>query len=257
MDVVTLCAPDGTEALRIGGLLEAARQQGWGEDEGWWRRKSHTRFWGSTVLSPVEDDAGALRGFTVIIRDATRRRRREEALEAAAYTDALTGVANRRHFDEVAGRELDRATRLRDAVSLVVVDADHFKQVNDVHGHAAGDAVLAALARVLRQSAREVDLVARIGGEEFALLLPSTDLGGARATAERVRLAVEQLTVRHEGALLRVTVSAGVAERGPEVAGQGEGVARLLARADAALYEAKARGRNRVVVGATPALPAG
>jgi diguanylate cyclase (GGDEF)-like protein/PAS domain S-box-containing protein len=253
MDVVTLCAPDGTEAVRIAGLLETARRQGWGEDEGWWRRRSHTRFWGSTVLSPVEDDAGGVRGFTVIIRDATRRRRREEELEAAAYTDALTGVANRRHFDEVAARELDRATRLHDAVSLVVVDADHFKQVNDVHGHAAGDAVLAALARVLRQSAREVDLVARIGGEEFALLLPSTDLGGARTTAERVRLAVEQLTVRHEGALLRVTVSAGVAERAPDDTGQGEGMARLLARADAALYDAKARGRNRVVVAAAPA----
>lgn len=253
MDVITLCAPDGTEATRIATLLESARQQGWGEDEGWWRRKSHTRFWGSTVLSPVEDGDGSLRGFTVIIRDATRRRRHEEALQEAAYTDSLTGAANRRCFDEVAPRELDRAARLHDAVSLIVVDADHFKLVNDTHGHPAGDAVLAALARVLRQAARQVDLVARLGGEEFALLLPGTDLGGARAAAERVRLAVEQLTIRYAGTVLRVTVSAGVAEWAPDETGCGEGIDRLLARADAALYDAKRHGRNRVVVAPAPA----
>ena len=221
MNVVTLCAPDGAEAARIEGLLAAARRQGWGEDEGWWRRRAQTRFWGSTVLSPVEDADGALRGFTAVIRDATRRRRREEELEAAAYTDALTGVSNRRYFDEVAPREADRAARLHDAVSLVVVD-----------------------------------VVARLGGEEFALLLPSTDAGGARAAAERVRMAVEQLVVRTEGALLRVTVSAGVAELAPATAsGPAESVERLLARADAALYAAKRRGRNRVVLAELEAVP--
>lgn len=254
--ISALCAPDGAEAARIEALLAAARRQGWGEDEGWWRRAARTRFWGSTVLSPVEDADGALTSFTAVLRDATRRRRREEELEAKAYTDALTGIANRRYFDEVAPREADRAARLHDPVSLVTVDVDHFKQVNDTHGHAAGDAVLVAVARAVRDAAREVDVVARVGGEEFAVLLPSTDVGGARAAAERIRLAVEQLVVRVDGAVLRVTVSAGVAELAAEPPGHAEGVEQLLARADGALYEAKRRGRNRVVVAAAVGPPA-
>ena len=245
MPASALCAPDGEEAARIEALLAGARQQGWGEDEGWWRRKAHTRFWGSAVLSPLEGADRAVDGFTVVLRDAPRRRRREEQLEAKAYTDALTGVANRRYFDEVAPREADRANRLHDPMSLVAVDVDHFKRVNDAHGHAAGDAVLAAVARAIRDVSREVDVVARLGGEEFAVLLPSTDAAGARAAAERLRLAVEQLVVRAEGVVLRVTVSAGVAELATDAF---EAAERLLARADAALYEAKRRGRNRVVV---------
>jgi diguanylate cyclase (GGDEF)-like protein/PAS domain S-box-containing protein len=254
LDAVALCAPDGTGAARMEAMLAGARTQGWGEDDGWWRRKARTRFWGSAVLSLAEDAEGAPRGFTVVIRDATRRRRREEELEAKAYTDALTGVGNRRYFDEVAPREADRAARLRDSVCLVTLDVDHFKRVNDTHGHAAGDAVLAAVARAVRDAAREVDVVARIGGEEFAVLLPSTDAGGARAAADRIRLAVEQLVVRTGDAALRVTVSAGVAElaSAPDDAGVGEGIDRLLARADAALYAAKRRGRNRVVVAEAP-----
>ena len=249
LNTVALCAPDGTEATRMEALLAAARLQGWGEDDGWWRRKVRTRFWGSAVLSPVEGSDGSVAGFTVVIRDATRRRRREEELEAKVYTDALTGVANRRYFDEVAPREADRASRLHDPVSLVALDIDHFKRVNDTHGHAAGDAVLAAVARAIRDAAREIDVVARLGGEEFAVLLPSTDAGGARAAADRIRLAIEQLVVRAEGTVLRVTVSAGVAElAGASEAGNTEGVDRLLARADAALYAAKRRGRNCVVL---------
>ena len=249
LSAVALCAPDGTEATRMEGLLAAARLQGWGEDDGWWRRKVRTRFWGSAVLSPVEDADGVLSGFTVVIRDATRRRRREEELEAKAYTDALTGIGNRRYFDEVAPRETDRAARLHDTVSLVTLDVDHFKRVNDAHGHPVGDAVLVAVARAIRDASREVDVVARLGGEEFAVLLPSTDAGGARAAADRIRLAIEQLVVRTDGAVLRVTVSAGIAELAsdPET-GNSEGVEQLLARADAALYAAKRRGRNRVVL---------
>jgi len=165
-------------------------------------------------------------------------------LERLARTDPLTGLANRRHFMEMLEREADRCQRYLRPVSIVLLDLDHFKAVNDTHGHAAGDDVLREAARVLRSVCRDVDLAARLGGEELALLLPETESAGARAAAERVR---EQFgAVQHRspaGRSFTVTASLGVATAASSCDGEA-----LLQTADDALYRAKSEGRDRVVV---------
>lgn len=158
--------------------MRQALAQGWAEDEGWWGRKVTTRFWGNCVLSVAEDEDGGVMGFTHIVRDLTRRKRNEDALRDQAHTDALTGAVNRRGFDESLSAEFARWGAERESFSLVMLDADHFKGVNDAHGHAGGDAVLIALTHACRELVRECDVFARVGGEEFALLLPATDRAG-------------------------------------------------------------------------------
>jgi len=161
-------------------------------------------------------------------------------IEELSRSDALTGVHNRRHLDETLAREVERARRQGSPLAVAILDLDHFKAVNDCHGHAAGDAVLAATGRTLSAQARPYDTVARYGGEEFVLVLPGAGAGDAVRYAERLRAAVEQMTVPdHAG--LRVTASFGAA-----VLCGDDGAAELLRRADAALYRAKAGGRNRV-----------
>jgi diguanylate cyclase (GGDEF)-like protein len=169
----------------------------------------------------------------------------KEAAEALARTDALTGLANRRAFDEAAQREIRRALRYGTPLALVITDIDHFKAINDAHGHACGDQVLVDFARTLLVSVRDVDLVGRWGGEEFVILMPGTDLDEAVAAAERMRLAVAGVPTRFEGRTCGYTASFGVtALRMDET-----NLDALLGRADAALYRAKDAGRNRVVVG--------
>lgn len=169
-------------------------------------------------------------------------------VERRAKTDALTGLWNRRHFTVELARWLDQADRYATPVSLVMVDVDHFKRVNDTHGHAVGDEVLRHVAALLRDGARTVDTVARLGGEEFALLLPSTDAAGAAEVAERLRATLAARPVRLAGGeALVVTASFGVAGY-PATTLTRE---RVVEAADAALYAAKRDGRNRVVVSGT------
>lgn len=170
-----------------------------------------------------------------------------ETVERQAVTDELTGLANRRRFQETLTRETERARRFDESISLVMIDIDNFKSVNDTYGHQTGDAVLQQVGRIVRESSREIDTPARYGGEEFAMVLPGTLLEGAFLLAERVRHGVEQLVVpTPEGGELRVTASFGVATQpGPGADARG-----LVESADAALYEAKASGRNRTVRGA-------
>ncbi|MFA5844720.1 MAG: diguanylate cyclase [Coriobacteriia bacterium] len=189
--------------------------------------------------------AGALR--FVLTRPLARLRRAEADLVRLASVDALTGVANRRIGMATLAVEVARSQRTGDDLSLVMLDLDHFKRVNDALGHAAGDAVLAAAASALMSEARVYDTVARVGGEEFVVLLPGDDLEAALGTAERIRRAVAMAT---RGVVMGlpdgVTVSAGVST----MEGFSEGSAdELLARADAALYRAKAEGRDRVLAG--------
>jgi two-component system, cell cycle response regulator len=156
--------------------------------------------------------------------------------------DPLTGVHNRRSLGEFLERELERAVRYSRSLAVLLIDADHFKQVNDRHGHAGGDAVLRGLAARLRNLARADDLVARYGGEEFAIALPETDLAAAVLTGDRYRRAVAAAPFDFESYAINLTVSVGVAAFEPGVP-----AVDLLQQADARLYEAKRTGRNRIV----------
>ena len=179
-----------------------------------------------------------------------------ERAEEQAVTDALTGLANRRHFEDRLTQEVERARRSHAPCGLLMLDIDDFKQVNDRYGHIAGDAVLREVADVLRETAREIDLAARYGGEELALILPGADLDGAGQVGERVRTAIagRDLPVRGPGGTpLRVTVSIGAAAlgHGPEEARA------LVAAADEALYRAKRSGKNRTeLAGSVVRVPA-
>lgn len=160
--------------------------------------------------------------------------------------DSLTGLANRRSLEETLRTELARATRFNDSVCVVFADLDDFKQVNDKHGHPAGDEVLKAFAAALRKTVRESDVAGRWGGEEFALILPGTDAAGGARFAERARAMIESREVTMpNGELCSVTASFGVAAF-PESRELGD----ILAAADSALYAAKEAGKNRVVVSA-------
>ena len=178
--------------------------------------------------------------------EAVVRTRLYEQAERLATTDGLTGLLNRRTFNSLLDRRWREAQRYRRQLSLLLLDIDHFKRVNDTHGHPAGDAVLRGVARLLQKCARETDAVARYGGEELAVVLPETDADGARAIAERIRRTIEAAQHPTEQGVLRVTVSIGIATtaRSPE---------ELVESADKALYRAKQSGRNRVELARTRA----
>ena len=174
------------------------------------------------------------------LREANARLLRE--LEEMSRTDGLTGVLNRRSFDEAFGREVARAHRYDVPLSVVMMDLDHFKRVNDTHGHQGGDDVLRAFAGLASRVFRDADSLYRYGGEEFVALLPHTTALGARQAAERLRKGLRSFPIRVGATTITVTCSAGVAEL---EAGDGDGQP-LLRRADEALYAAKEAGRDRV-----------
>jgi diguanylate cyclase (GGDEF)-like protein len=162
-------------------------------------------------------------------------------VQRQAMTDELTGLANRRRFMEAFGGEIGRAERFGGTLTLVLADIDDFKRINDQFGHHVGDEALRRFAGLLTAELREIDVAGRLGGEEFAVLLPETDLEGALVAAERIRRAVEESELAlSEAVRIRFTASLGVASY------EGDPADRLLRRADAALYQAKADGKNRV-----------
>lgn len=182
--------------------------------------------------------------------DITRRKLAEQQLQAQAYTDSLTGVLNRRRFLELAAVEVERARRHGQPAALLMIDLDHFKAVNDRHGHAGGDAVLKAFVDTARTLIRSSDVFGRVGGEEFAALLPQTDLDGGAAMGHRLLAAIRDHPVAVGGTTVTYTASIGVAacEAG---AAAGNTVESLMHAADGALYRAKAAGRNRVLAAGT------
>jgi two-component system, cell cycle response regulator len=176
-----------------------------------------------------------------------KNRQLEEAnrqLRLLSITDGLTSLFNHRHVHELLREEYERSKRSGDWMAVAMLDLDHFKQLNDTHGHPTGDIVLAETARILKESAREIDMIGRYGGEEFIAILPGADEGAAARFAERVRMAVEQFVYRDDGHEIRMTLSAGVAAaQGSDVRDGDE----LIRRADQALYDAKNAGRNQTV----------
>ncbi len=253
--------PDGatTEAQQLDRLREAD-ENGWTLDEGLRQRADGSEFWGSAMISPLParaddtapspvprtDDDPA---YCMIIRDISDRRDLSENLRKAAYSDHLTGLSNRRAFFEAADLELTRRLKAVRPVALLVIDADHFKAINDRHGHPAGDAVLAHLAQTMRSVCRQVDVLARIGGEEFAVILPSVALDDARVIAERLRAEVVRTPALYEQQTIAYSISIGVAVMDDTLTGF-DG---LIKRADEALYAAKRRGRNQVAIWQNPA----
>ena len=193
----------------------------------------------------VKDAQGRFLMSRTSLFDLTERKKLEARLDHMARTDVLTELSNRLDFYDHAEQEMSRARRFQLPLAVLMIDIDHFKQINDRHGHAAGDEVLRALARICRETVREIDLVARIGGEEFAVLLPQTPLEPAMEVADRLRLRLSSVPVYLKTAeLLHMTVSIGVTT----LQAQDQGVDDLLKRADQASYAAKHEGRDRVRV---------
>jgi len=198
----------------------------------------------SHAFSRSEEDLVAIiAGEIALALDRANWMRRTELL---SITDELTGLYNHREFLKLLAQEFGRSKRYKSSLCLLMVDIDHFKALNDTYGHQQGDRVLRELARIFRDATRESDMLTRYGGEEFALILPSTDLAGGQVTAERIRQAVESCAFPHPGnPPLHTTVSVGVAHY------QGEGLEHpkeFIEQADQALYQAKRQGRNRTVV---------
>jgi diguanylate cyclase (GGDEF)-like protein/PAS domain S-box-containing protein len=231
--------------------------------EGEFFRADGSRLWIETVSVPVFDDDGLHIGYFGITRDANERKRAEQALVEAnhqlelqlrhiqalhaqmreqAIRDDLTGVHNRRHFGEVAAVEIAEALRQGASLSLVMMDIDHFKDVNDAHGHPTGDVALKAVGTMLSATKRVGDLACRLGGEEFAVLLVGMSHEAAMERAESWRAMLAEMAVQADGTTLRLTASFGVATF-PE---QATNLVELMKVADARLYRAKSLGRDRV-----------
>jgi diguanylate cyclase (GGDEF)-like protein/PAS domain S-box-containing protein len=221
------------------------------------RRKDGTEYQEEQTIAPVLDETGAITHFIAIKQDVTEQRRIQselarkveeiESLNAQlreqAVRDPLTGLHNRRYLEQTMKRDISRARRTRESIVVAVIDVDHFKAVNDTHGHAVGDRVLMRLADVLLGHVRSSDLVCRVGGEEFVVVMSGANVAGALKRAEIWRFSfAESVVDGRDGAPVKVTISIGVARyRDPQ-----ETFAACLKRADEALYEAKRAGRDRV-----------
>ena len=216
------------------------------------RCKRGRQLWGDINSTPIHDAFGQVAGFIGVTRDATVRRASHKKLLEQTIRDPLTGLFNRRYLDESLERELARARRENLPLSLIMIDIDHFKQLNDLHGHQTGDEVLKRLGALIRQGARRADLPCRYGGEEFLLVLPNVaaDIAAERAEKWRLAFAQEEIVLA-DGLRVSSTFSAGVAT----YPAHGESSEALVRAADQALYTAKHSGRNCVAV-ASVELPA-
>jgi diguanylate cyclase (GGDEF)-like protein/PAS domain S-box-containing protein len=216
------------------------------------QRKDGSIVWVEINVRLVHDSVtGAPKEHVIVMRDISERISLEEKLSSQALTDGLTKLWNRRAFDDALLREWKRTVRDGSQISLLLLDLDHFKRFNDQYGHQAGDDCLRAVSAAVRGAVRATDSVARYGGEEITVILPSTDTAGAVAVAEKVRSAVEALQLSHEGNPEgggRITVSVGAATAFARQSGAVERMPEsLIQAADNAMYKAKHEGRNRVV----------
>lgn len=178
-----------------------------------------------------------------LLQEIERREHLERELRRIASVDELTGLHTRRHVLELGEHEYRRLARHQRELAILLIDLDHFKRINDSHGHAAGDEVLRHVGSLFRASLREGDIAGRFGGEEFLAILPETDLPAARQIAERLRTCLDQSVIVWRDIRIRLTLSIGIATTVAD-----EPIERTIARADRALYDAKRSGRNRVQV---------
>ncbi len=198
--------------------------------------------WVSSTKMPFYDRDGRLIGVFGISRDITERKLLEEKLQRQTKVDGLTGLWNRNTFMATGEREIERARRYNQQLSLMMLDIDHFKPINDTYGHAAGDSALRQVSSTIRENLRSVDLPGRLGGEEFGALLPDTGIGGAEKHAERLCRTISGKSFQVRGTKIHLSVSIGVV-------GYREGIKSfddLLRLADNAMYRAKVNGRNCV-----------
>ena len=174
---------------------------------------------------------------------ALRRLKLYKDIETLAITDGLTGVYTRRYFLERFDEEIKRSLLRGSSLSFLMIDADHFKAVNDQYGHLTGDMVLKEISNIIQENVREIDIVGRFGGEEFCVILPDTDLEGSRVVAERIRKSAQKRAIKAYDSTLHVTLSIGLAIYPSD----GKALEELMDKADWALYRAKSQGRNCVV----------
>lgn len=206
------------------------------------RRKDGTEFINSTAVFRLGNKNN--RYYGAIVRDISESKKTEEELLRLAATDPLTGAFNRREFTAVADREALRSNRYHHPLSILMLDLDHFKKLNDTYGHGAGDKALQRFTTLCCNALRNVDVFGRWGGEEFVALLPETNIDGAAVIAERLRRLVNETVINYNDHKINFTVSVGVAQyRDGEISIDGP-----LSRADAAVYDAKKAGRNRISV---------
>lgn len=220
-------------------MFRTVRETGHWQGEIWNRRKNGEIFPLHEIVTAIRDDQGEIEYYIAMFHDITRQKELEAALEHQAFYDTLTDAANRGYFESLLEQEARRAQRYEHPCSLLLLDIDHFKRINDTFGHEVGDEVLRCLVQALKGRLREADILGRWGGEEFVVLLPGTDAERGQHVAEQLR---EQVTTTTFPCVGLVTISLGVAEYRP-----GEPVKDWVKRADEAMYAAKEGGRNRVV----------
>ncbi|MBB3475189.1 sensor domain-containing diguanylate cyclase [Sphingomonas sp. BK345] len=229
--------------LRLGEQIEIAGRDGWHLQEGWQARANGERYWCQRlVVARSELDTSPFTGFSVILRDVPRREAAAEDVRRLLTCDHLTGAANRRHFSQALEREQAHWRELRHSLSLIVLDLDHFKSVNDTYGHPMGDLLLRRVAEVCATLLPPRGIFARLGGEEFGALLPRYDREQALGLAEQMRQRIAAISIETPDGALTATASLGCATLDEA----GGSIDSLIKLADERLYAAKQAGRNQV-----------
>jgi diguanylate cyclase (GGDEF)-like protein len=236
---------EGFTPIAVTDQIEIANRQGWYLSEGWQKKKSGDPYWSQRLISMRSDPYSRDKEpatYSAVIRDVTRHELDTTKLLSMLRKDYLTGAWNRAHFFEAGEAECIRAERYGLALSVIAIDIDHFKQINDRYGHTAGDAVLVAFSQKCMALLRTSDIFARVGGEEFVVLLPSTDVERAAQTAARLCTALAAMPIKAGEQTISMTASFGCTQMQP----QASNLAAMLSVADELLYKAKNAGRNRV-----------
>ena len=204
--------------------------------------KTGKEYWVDISILPLLDTEGKVTHFASIQRDITEYKKLEQDLQILCRTDPLTTAANRRAFNEILSQEFSRFKRSQREYALIMIDLDHFKSINDQHGHSVGDQVLIEVTERCKDNIRVHDILARLGGEEFCILLPYTDSKQAKKVAERLREKIEIKPIIVDGLRVKVTISVGISlvSTGDEDGHQ------AMERADQKLFQAKESGRNQI-----------